>query len=152
MSSMWRVAVIPPLLVAISASSSAQYAAPQASTVAAVAYSAPAVGNSLSEWRNLRQSSGYTAAVEKSLTEVLQLNINVDVSGRLFFTLDRSPIEQLRAELSTPDRALTIRRGEDGELLLDGILSILQGSKYIFIKTFDAGRKKRGLIHGVRHE
>ena len=59
MSSMWRVAVIPPLLVAMSASSSAQYAAPQASTVAAVAYSASAVGSSLSEWRNLRQSSGY---------------------------------------------------------------------------------------------
>jgi hypothetical protein len=89
----------------------------------------------------LRQNIGYTTVIEKSLTEILQLNLDVEVSGRLFFTLDRSPIEQLRAELATPDRALTIRRGEDGELLLDGILSILPGSKYIFIKTFEATGK-----------
>jgi len=59
MSSMWRVAVIPPLLLAISASSSAQYSAAPPSPAPAQVYAAPAIANSLSEWRNLRQSSGY---------------------------------------------------------------------------------------------
>jgi len=61
MSSMWRIAVIPPLLLAMAASSSAQYSAPQYGSPATVApYPAPAVGNSLNDWRRLRQSSGYS--------------------------------------------------------------------------------------------
>lgn len=58
MSSMWRAAVILPVLLALAPSSSAQYAAP---TSAAAVYASPAtVGYSLNDWRRLRQSSGYS--------------------------------------------------------------------------------------------
>ena len=57
MSSMWRVAVIIPVLLVTAPSSSAQYAAP-APVAAAPAY-APSVAASLNLWRTLRQSSGY---------------------------------------------------------------------------------------------
>jgi soluble lytic murein transglycosylase len=57
MSSMWRSAVIIPLLLAIAPSSSAQYAAP--GTYAAAPTYAPSVAASLDQWRTLRQSSGY---------------------------------------------------------------------------------------------
>ena len=57
MSSMWRVAVTIPLLLATVPSSSAQYAAP-ANVAAQPAY-APSVASSLESWRALRQSSGY---------------------------------------------------------------------------------------------
>src|SRR4051794_22998999 len=57
MSSMWRTAVIIPVLLGIAPSSSAQYAAP--GTYAAVPAYAPSVAASLDQWRNLRQSSGY---------------------------------------------------------------------------------------------
>jgi soluble lytic murein transglycosylase len=56
MSSMWRAAVILPIILAIAPASSAQYAA-------APAYGyAPAtanIGSALNDWRQLRQSSGY---------------------------------------------------------------------------------------------
>src|SRR5947209_4813135 len=57
MSSMWRVAVIIPVLLATAPSSSAQYA-PPASYAAAPAPAAN-VASSLELWRTLRQSSGY---------------------------------------------------------------------------------------------
>jgi soluble lytic murein transglycosylase len=60
MSSMWRVAVLVPVLLATAPSSSAQYAAPT-SYAAAPAY-APSVAYSLDQWRRLRQSSGYSFA------------------------------------------------------------------------------------------
>src|SRR5438094_10392875 len=61
MSSMWRAAVILPMLLAMAPSSSAQYAAP---STASAAYNVQAsnVGYSLNEWRQLRQSSGYRFA------------------------------------------------------------------------------------------
>src|SRR5689334_2008658 len=59
MSSMWRGAVILPVILAIAPASSAQYAAPSASS-----YNyAPATANiaaALNLWRQLRQSSGYS--------------------------------------------------------------------------------------------
>src|SRR6185369_1721963 len=60
MSSMWRFAVILPVLLATAPSSSAQY--PGAPYAAAPAYGAPSVGNSLNDWRRLRQSNGYSFA------------------------------------------------------------------------------------------
>jgi len=57
MSSMWRVAVIIPLLLGTVPSSSAQYAAPT-SYAAQPAYAAY-VASSINQWRTLRQSSGY---------------------------------------------------------------------------------------------
>jgi len=57
MSSMWRLAALVPVLLAIAPSSSAQYVAP-ASYPAVTAY-APSVAYSLDQWRRLRQSSGY---------------------------------------------------------------------------------------------
>jgi soluble lytic murein transglycosylase len=59
MSSMWRVAVIVPVMLATVATSSAQYAAPVA---APYGYAAANVGSSLNDWRRLRQSSGYSFA------------------------------------------------------------------------------------------
>src|SRR5689334_9675166 len=60
MSSMWRGAVILPVILAIAPASSAQYAAPASS------YSyAPASANvsaALNNWRELRQSNGYSFA------------------------------------------------------------------------------------------
>src|SRR5256714_12736556 len=57
MSSMWRAAVIIPVLLATAPSSSAQYA-PLANYAAAPA-SSPSVASSLEQWRALRQSSNY---------------------------------------------------------------------------------------------
>ena len=57
MSSMWRVAAIFPVMLAMMpGSSSAQYTA--SSYAAAPAY-APSVASSIQTWRTLRQSSGY---------------------------------------------------------------------------------------------
>jgi soluble lytic murein transglycosylase len=61
MSSMWRVALLVPVLLATAPSSSAQYAA-QTTYSAGPAYSAPSVAYSLDQWRRLRQSSGYRFA------------------------------------------------------------------------------------------
>ena len=58
MSSMWRGAVIIPLLLATAPSSSAQYAAPT-SYAAAPTYSSQNVASALGNWRALRQSSNY---------------------------------------------------------------------------------------------
>ena len=59
MSSMWRAAVILPVLLATAPSSSAQYVAPYAATPV---YSSPSVASSLNDWRRLRQSSDYSFA------------------------------------------------------------------------------------------
>ena len=61
MSSMWRVAVIIPVLLATAPSSSAQYAVPPV-PVAAPAYAPQSVAIALQTWRTLRQSSGYRFA------------------------------------------------------------------------------------------
>ena len=60
MSSMWRGAVILPVLLAIAPASSAQYASPPASPVPSYGY-APAtnVAAALNDWRQLRQNSNY---------------------------------------------------------------------------------------------
>ena len=60
MSSMWRVAVTIPLLLATVPSSSAQYTSP-ANAVAQPAYMTSVV-SSLEQWRALRQSNGYRFA------------------------------------------------------------------------------------------
>jgi soluble lytic murein transglycosylase len=61
MSSMWRVALTIPLLLAAATTSSAQYAAPAAST-STYNYSTYSVGSALNDWRTLRQSSNYRFA------------------------------------------------------------------------------------------
>jgi len=60
MSSMWRSAVIIPVLLATAVASSAQYAGP-ANYAPPPAY-APSVASSLDQWRSLRQSNGYRFA------------------------------------------------------------------------------------------
>src|SRR4051794_2947102 len=65
MSSMWRAAVILPVLLVTAPSSSAQYAAPASiarSTYAAAQTSPASIGYALEDWRRLRQSSGYSFA------------------------------------------------------------------------------------------
>jgi soluble lytic murein transglycosylase len=57
MSSMWRAALLVPVLLATAPSGSAQYAAPASS--AAPVYSTQSVASALDLWRTLRQSSGY---------------------------------------------------------------------------------------------
>src|SRR4051794_19705882 len=61
MSSMWRSAVILPVLLAIAPSSSAQYAA-SSRYGAAPAYSSQSIASSVELWRTLRQSSNYRFA------------------------------------------------------------------------------------------
>lgn len=60
MSSMWRAAVLVPVMLATVPSSSAQYSAPPG--YAAAVYQGPSVAYSLDSWRRLRQSSGYSFA------------------------------------------------------------------------------------------
>jgi soluble lytic murein transglycosylase len=63
MSSMWRAAVILPVLLVTAPSSSAQYAAPAYTPPSSYAQTSPAsVGYALNDWRTLRQSSGYSFA------------------------------------------------------------------------------------------
>jgi soluble lytic murein transglycosylase len=59
MSSMWRAAVILPVMLAMAPSSSAQYAAPAAPSYSYAPASASIV-SALNDWRQLRQSSGYS--------------------------------------------------------------------------------------------
>ena len=82
MSSMWRVAVIMPVLLATAPSSSAQYAAP-ASYAAAPAYAAPSVASSLDQWRTLRQSSGYRFADYAALPDRQSRLAGRDADARL---------------------------------------------------------------------
>jgi soluble lytic murein transglycosylase len=60
MSSMWRAALLIPLLLG-TVSASAQYSAPYAYRPAPT-YSAPAVSYAIADWRRLRQSNGYSFA------------------------------------------------------------------------------------------
>lgn len=60
MSSMWRAAVILPVLLATAPSSSAQYAA--APTYAAAAPATASIAYALNDWRTLRQSGNYRFA------------------------------------------------------------------------------------------
>ncbi|HEY6048505.1 MAG TPA: hypothetical protein VIV07_05610, partial [Sphingomicrobium sp.] len=62
MSSMWRAAVIIPLLFATAPLSSAQYAAPTSYSAAPTYSAAPSVAYALDQWRRLRQSNGYSFA------------------------------------------------------------------------------------------
>src|SRR5689334_20936928 len=64
MSSMWRYAVLVPVLLATAPTSSAQYAAPTTYTSTSTApYTATtSVAYALDQWRRLRQSSGYSFA------------------------------------------------------------------------------------------
>lgn len=57
MSSMWRAAILVPVLLAIAPSGSAQYLAP--SGAAAPAYASQNIAPALETWRTLRQSSDY---------------------------------------------------------------------------------------------
>ena len=62
MSSMWRFAVMVPVLLATAPLSSAQYAAPTTYAAAPGYTTAPSVAYALDQWRRLRQSSGYSFA------------------------------------------------------------------------------------------
>lgn len=75
---------------------------------------------------------------ERSLADIIRLDLSVRINGRLFLTIDFSPIEQLRAELASDANEILVRRGDDGKLNIIGSVQALSGSKYIFIKTFDA--------------
>ena len=62
MSSMWRFAVMGPVLLATAPLSSAQYAAPTTYAAAPGYTTAPSVAYALDQWRRLRQSNGYSFA------------------------------------------------------------------------------------------
>src|SRR4051794_3902253 len=57
MSSMWRAAVLVPVLLLATAPSGSAHAPPASYAPAAIAL--PSVASSLEQWRALRQSSGY---------------------------------------------------------------------------------------------
>ncbi len=75
---------------------------------------------------------------EQSLADLLELNLDVAIRGRLFLLMDFSPIEQLRAVLANDEQKINVRRGADGKLDLRGSMQVLSGSKYDFFKAFDA--------------
>ena len=62
MSSMWRYAVLVPVLLATAPTSSAQYAAPTTYSTAAPYTATTSVAYALDQWRRLRQNSGYSFA------------------------------------------------------------------------------------------
>ena len=62
MSSMWRIAVILPVLLTTVASSAAQYAPPAPAVRSPHVSAATSVSHAVSDWRRLRQSSGYAFA------------------------------------------------------------------------------------------
>lgn len=59
MSSMWRSALILPVLLAAAPSSSAQYSAPYSAAPATSYATSQNIGGWINNWRTLRQSSGY---------------------------------------------------------------------------------------------
>ena len=86
----------------------------------------------------LRHIPARSTGERSSFTDVLQLDLNITIAERLFLTIDFSPIEQLRAELTNDGDTLRVQRNLDGEMNLSGTVSVQPGSKYIFIKTLDA--------------
>ncbi len=86
----------------------------------------------------LRRVPASSTGERSSLTDALQLDLNISIAERLFLTIDFSPIEQLRAELTNDGDTLRVQRNNDGEMNLSGTVAVQPGSKYIFIKTFDA--------------
>lgn len=86
----------------------------------------------------LRKVPGRSTGERAAFTDVLRLDLDITIAERLFLTIDFSPIEQLRAELSNDGDTLRVRRDGNGEMTITGTVSVLPGSKYIFIKTFDA--------------
>ncbi len=86
----------------------------------------------------LRRVPARSTGERGSFTDALQLDLNITIAERLFLTIDFSPIEQLRAELTNDGDTLRVQRNLAGEMNLSGTVSVQPGSKYIFLKTLDA--------------
>ncbi len=78
------------------------------------------------------------AGGEQSFADLLQLDLEVGIRGQLYVTIDLSPIEQLRIVLASDRRPISVVRGRDGRMDLRGAMKLRPGSKYNFIKAFDA--------------
>ena len=62
MSSMRRLGLLIPVILATSATGAAQYQVPASSRYAAPAYAATDIDQAIADWRRLRQSDGYAFA------------------------------------------------------------------------------------------
>ncbi len=75
---------------------------------------------------------------QPSIVDLLDLDLNINIKGRLFLRMDLGGLtQQLRAEIGGREEGLTIHR-TDGETSIRGTLEAKPGSKFIYIKTFDA--------------
>lgn len=88
--------------------------------------------------REIERTSGLQTGGDLSLADKILFDLYISVAGRLFITMDISPVEQLLAEIANQGRPLHLVRGKDGVNKLTGTLAVLQGSKYNFLKSFDA--------------
>lgn len=86
----------------------------------------------------IEKTTGLQTGGDLSLADKILFDLNIAVTGRLFITMDLSPVEQVQAEISSQGQPLHITRGTDGAMKAIGTLSILQGSKYNFLRSFDA--------------
>jgi len=99
--------------------------------------SASLAGASAQAGRMLGEA-GAPVVAESSILDRLDLDLLIDIRGRLFVLMDLGgPAQQLRAEIGDGGIPLTIRR-ENGVMEIVGTLEAKAGSKFIFIKTFDA--------------
>lgn len=65
-------------------------------------------------------------------------DLKVKMRGLNFLTIDFSPFQQLRAELTTKDAGLTINKGPRQDLDLVGTVVVEPTSRFVFFKTFNA--------------
>jgi hypothetical protein len=77
-----------------------------------------------------------------SLADQIIFDLWISIPGRLFMKMKFSSVEDLDAEIAT-SAPLQFRRGPDGQSHLIGEVSVLEGSRYNFFRTFDASGSLR---------
>jgi hypothetical protein len=99
-------------------------------------------GSLLSQSRDIRKLietvQGRQTGGTTSLTDKILFDLNISIPGRLFVKMKLSQFEEVDAELATEGSPLHFVRGSDGKNHVTGTVSVLQGSRYNFFKTFDA--------------
>ena len=81
---------------------------------------------------------GRSTGTEVDMVDLIELDLRIFISGRLFVRVDFSPIEQLRGEIGDGGSPIRIAKTRNQGLKIGGTLVLKEGSDFTFIKKFDA--------------
>lgn len=65
-------------------------------------------------------------------------NLGIRIAGTTTFTINFSLIQSLRAVLKTAGSGLVLKKEMGGEMTLEGNVDVVEGSKFTYLKGFDA--------------